>query len=68
MQIIRRLVPVIVLAVFAAACSGSAESVTTTTAPVVTIPADVDAILEASAEAMGAIESVQFTIGRLPSS
>ena len=29
-----------------------------------TIPADVDAILDASAQAMGEIESVHFTIGR----
>lgn len=66
MYAIRRLSPVIVLAVLAAACSGGSESTTTTTtaAPVVTIPPDVDSILTASAQAMGEIDSVHFTIGR----
>jgi lipoprotein LprG len=65
LQTIRRLVPVIALAIIAAACSnGSDDGPTTTAAPPVTIAADVDAILAASAEAMGNIESVHFTIGR----
>lgn len=65
LQIIRRLMPMIVFAIVATACSSGGEAATTTTeAPPVTIPADVDAILAASAEAMGAIESVRFTIGR----
>ena len=64
MHVIRRLMPVLALAVLAAACSDGAGPTTTTTAPVVTIPADVETILAASAVAMGEIESVHFTITR----
>ena len=63
MQLLRRLAPVLVLVVFATACSSSTDAATTT-APSSTIPPDVEAILDASAQAMGSIESVHFTIRR----
>ena len=47
------------LTVVAAACSGSDDA-----APATTIPADVDAVLAAAAEAMGAVDTVRFSIER----
>ena len=52
------------LGLVAVACSGAADDATTTSTPPVTLPPDIDTILQASAAAMGSIESVQFTIGR----
>lgn len=52
------------IALAVTACSGSSSSRTDTQAPPSTLPADVDAILAASAQAMGEIEAVRFTITR----
>lgn len=63
MQLLRRLTPVFVLAIVSSACSSGTDA-TTTTIPTSTIPPDVQTILDVSAEAMGSIDSVQFTISR----
>jgi hypothetical protein len=62
LHLLRRLTPVLVLAVAATACSGGSDA--TTTVPTSTIAPDVDAILATSADAMGSIESVHFSISR----